>query len=287
MSVGKVPLSAIILTFNEETNLPACLASLAGWVGEIFVVDSGSSDGTSEIARAYGCTLVSHPFETHAKQWQWALDTLPLAHEWVLGLDADQRLLPALRDELTALFCETPERLEGIEGLYIKRRQIFRGHWIRHGTYYPKYLLKLFRRSRVRLDERDLMDHHFYVSGPVAKLNYDMVEDNQKEQDLTFWLSKHLRYARLHAEEERLRGSEADTWLLPARFFGSPDERIVWLKRLWYRLPLFVRPTLYFVYRYLFRLGFLDGKEGFIFHFLQGFWYRLLVDIHLHDMRKV
>ena len=281
--MGLIPLVVVVLTYDEEVNLAGALASVEGWVGRMVVVDSGSSDSTVTIARGYGAQVLAHPFETHARQWEWALANLPEEAEWVLGLDADQRVTAELRDELIRMFTEGQSRLEQVDGFYVKRRQIFRGKWIRHGTYYPKYLLKLFRRGQVRLDERDLMDHHFYVDGATAKLEQDIVEANRKEDDIAFWIEKHNRYARLQAQEELLRRN-GRAWPLQPRLAGSPDERVIWLKQRWYRMPLYVRPVLYYVYRYFLRLGFLDGKQGFIFHFLQAFWYRLLVDIHLDDL---
>lgn len=277
-----VPLSAVVLTHNEEPNLAPCLASLAGWVGELFVVDSGSTDATRAIAERYGATVVEHAFETHSRQWLWALGHLPIQHGWVLALDADQRVTLELRDEIRGLFAHGAGSLDGLDGLYLNRRQIFRGRWIRHGGYYPKYLLKMFRRDRVQIDEGDLIDHHFYVPGPTRSLRHDLVEDNAKEADIGFWIEKHNRYARLQARVEAVR---QDGPLTP-RLWGNPDERTALMKRIWARLPLYLRPGLYFVYRYVLRLGFLDGKEGFLFHFLQGFWYRLLVDIHLDDIRR-
>jgi len=115
-------------------------------------------------------------------------------------------------------------------------------------------------------------------------LRYDLVEDNLKEANIAFWLSKHIGYAELHAREELSRRREGHEWLIQPSLFGSPDQRVVWCKRLWYQMPLYARPFFYFVYRYLVLRGILDGKQGFIFHFLQSFWYRLLVDIRLDDM---
>lgn len=280
---GRAPISAVVLTHNEQANVDPCLASLAGWVGELFVVDSGSTDGTRSIAERHGARFTEHAFETHARQWLWALDHLPLQHAWVLALDADQRLTPDLQEEIVGLFAAKEVNLDGVDGLYLNRRQIFRGRWIRHGGYYPKYLLKLFRRDRVRIDERDLIDHHFYVPGLTRTLKHDLVEDNVKEADIAFWIEKHNRYAWLQAQVEAL--DEGNHPLTP-RPLGSPDERTAWLKRAWAYLPLYLRPGLYFSYRYFIRLGFLDGKQGFVFHFLQAFWYRLLVDIHLDDLKQ-
>lgn len=287
-STSTIPLSVIVLAYNEEPNLVDCLSSFVGRVGEIFVVDSGSTDGTVEIAKSYGATVVHHPFTTHASQWKWALDNLALRHEWVLGLDADQRMTPELAVELRNLLpgddavpSSEGGGVERVHGYDIKRRQVFRGQWIRHGGYYPRYMLKLFRRDRVRMDLNDLVDHHFYVDGPVGRLKNDIIEENKKEDDITFWVDKHNRYAGLLAEEEfRRHRTRADS-LTP-----SIADESSWQKRIWYRLPLYVRPLLYFCYRYFLRLGFLDRKEGFVFHFLQGFWFRLLVDIKLDELMR-
>jgi glycosyltransferase involved in cell wall biosynthesis len=283
---ARIPISAIILTYNEEQNLPDCLRSLHGWIDQILIVDSGSTDRTLEIAQHFRADISQHSFETHARQWAWALQHLPIRHDWVLGLDADQRVTGALRAELGTYFGQQAAQLADIAGIYIKRRQIFRGAWIRHGGYYPKYLLKLFRRDQVFLDEQDLMDHHFYVRGKTLRLHHDLVEDNQKEHSIAFWIEKHNRYAVLHAQEELKRRRAQHTWPLRAALLGNPDQRVVWLKQRWDALPLYVRPFLYFFGRYVILLGLLDGKQGFIFHFLQAFWYRLLVDIHLDELLK-
>jgi glycosyltransferase involved in cell wall biosynthesis len=281
---GTCRLAGVVLTYNEENNLPACLASLRGLVSPLLVVDSGSSDRTVEIARAYGAHILSHPFTSHARQWGWALRQLPADVDWVLALDADQYLTEPLRQEIARLF-KAPEReLRTYAGLYLNRRQIFRGHWIQHGGYYPKYLLKLFRLSAVQIDDRDLMDHHFYVHGRTRKLRSDLVEDNRNEADLGFWLRKHISYARRHAQEELARRIDPEPWVIRPALFGTPDQRVLWLKQRWYALPLYVRPFVYFFFRYVVRLGFLDGKPGFLFHFLQAFWYRLLVDVELEDL---
>lgn len=227
--------------------------------------------------------MVRHPFETHAKQWNWVFRNLPLSSEWILALDADQRITPELCEEIQQVLQTVS--LE-VGGFYLKRRQIFRGRWIRHGGYYPKYLLKLFRRGKGHSDENELLDFRFYVSGKTIKLQHDLIEDNQKDLDINIWLSKHARFATLQAQEEAHRQRNGTVWSVKPSLFGSPDQQTLWHKNFWYRLPLFVRPFLYFFYRYFLRLGFLDGKEGFIFHFFQGFWYRFLVDIHLDELRR-
>lgn len=277
-------ISIIILTYNEERNIEACLESLKGLAGEIFIVDSGSRDQTLQIVRRYTEKIYSHPFETHAKQWNWALQNLPISNEWVLALDADQRITPELACEIQKVLQNPPQE---IDGFYLPRRQIFRGRWIRHGGYYPKYLLKLFRRGKARCDENELSEHHFYLCGKTEKLKSDLLEANQKENDLSFWINKHKLYALKQAEEEYRKRKNNFSSPVKKDFFGNPDEKTALLKQIWYRMPLFVRPFLYFFYRYFIRLGFLDGKQGLIFHFYQGFWYRMLVDVNLYKLRKL
>ena len=277
-----MPLAAVILTFNEERNLDECLGSLAGWVSELHVVDSGSTDQTLAIAARHGARVTPHPFETHAKQWQWALLALPLEADWVLALDADQHVTPELAAEIGRLVTSNDP---AIAGGYVKRRQVFRGRWIRHGGYYPKYLLKLFRRSAVWMDEGDLVDHHFHVRGNTVLLDHDIVEDNRNEASIEAWTAKHNRYAVLQAKEQLARAAAGRNGTRAAPF-GTPDERVLWLKQVWNGLPLYWRPALYFVYRYVLRLGFLDGREGFVFHVLQAYWYRLLVDINVDELRR-
>ena len=262
-------------------NLEDCLGSVQDLALEIFVVDSGSTDDTLAIASRFGAKIFSHPFESHSRQWDWALRNLPIRGEWVLGLDADQRLTPELAGEMRSIGGEAYRKVDGI---YLNRRQIFRGKWIRFGGYYPKYLLKLFRPAAVFTDENDLVDHHFHVRGTVAKLKHDILEANLKEDDLSFWIEKHSRYAKRLALEEfrRRRGERPD--MIRASLAGNPDERTLQIKKMWGHMPLYLRPFLYFFYRYFLRLGFLDGKQGAIFHFMHAFWYRLLIDIHLDDM---
>jgi glycosyltransferase involved in cell wall biosynthesis len=278
------PISVLVLTYNEGRNLEACLESVSSLAGEIFVVDSGSSDGTVDVAKRHGAEVITHAFETHAKQWNWALRGLPFSREWTLCLDADHRVTVELADEIARLFKDGASLIE-VDGFYIKRRQVFRGRWIKHGGYYPKYMLKLVRHRQSWCDERELIDFRLYVKGPTRLLRHDVIEANENEADISFWIAKHNRFASLQAKEEMRRAHDGVAWAITPSLFGTPDQRVLWLKDRWYRMPLYVRPFIYFFYRYILRLGFLDGKQGFVFHFLQAFWYRLLVDINLDDLR--
>jgi glycosyltransferase involved in cell wall biosynthesis len=280
-----IPVSAIVVTRNEEANIARCLGGLSGFVDEIFVVDSESEDRTREIASGFPVQVHTLPYD-HSKiiPWiyQWALDTLPLRNEWVMILEADQLCSDELKDELRRLFLRGSVEQDGF---FFRRKQVFRGKWIRFGGYGSKYLLKLFRKGKGSFDVQE-EEPRVYVQGKTASLKGWLVEDNAKEHEILFYLQKHLRYAQAIAKEELLRRSEGFRYKYRPSFFGSPDHRTLWLKQMYYRLPLYVRPWLYFFHRYFLLLGFLDGKEGFIFHFLQAFWYRLVVDIRIEEMMR-
>jgi len=279
------PLTVLVVTRNEELNLERCLASVHGFADQIFVVDSESADRTREIARRFVDEVHELPYDdTRIIPWifQWGLDHLPIRNDWVLILEADQAVPTELRAEIAALLARA-EIAE--DGFYIRRKQIFRGQWIRFGGYGGKRLLKLFRRARGQLDPLE-QDTRVYVPGRVGRLRAPLEEWNKKEDAILFYLQKHLRYAEAFAREELERRRRRIPWKLTPRLFGTADERTLWLKSRYYRLPLFVRPALYFGWRYFLLLGVLDGKNGFIFHFLQAFWFRLVVDVRLDELLR-
>jgi glycosyltransferase involved in cell wall biosynthesis len=284
IAVPIVPIAVLFTTRNEELNIERSLRSVHGWADQVFVIDSESDDRTVEIARRYA-EVHNLPYE-HGRiiPWifQWGLDHLPLRNEWILILEADQAVTPELRAEIAALLAR-PDLREN--GFYIRRRQIFRGKPLRFGGYGRKFILKLFRKGKGELDPVE-QDTRVYISGPVGTLRAPLEEHNRKEDAILFYLQKHLRYADAFAREELERRRRHLPWKLTPRLFGTPDERVLWLKTRYYRLPLFVRPFLYFFYRYFLLLGILDGKNGFIFHFLQAFWFRLVVDVRLEELLK-
>lgn len=278
-----VPLSILMLTYNEEQNLERCLASLHGWAEDIVVVDSFSTDRTLEIAARYGAHVYQHAFEGHARQWLWGMRNVPFKHEWIFMHDPDHRATPELKRELEAKFGKGfPADADGI---YVKRRNVFQRRWIRFGGYYPVWMLKIVRHRVVFFDEQEF-DYRAYVPGRTFRLEHDIIEENLKEEDIGFWIEKHNGFATRQATEELYRTAQPASWKTTPQFFGSPDQRTLWLKVKWYRLPLYLRPFLYFGYRYFLRLGFLDGGKGFIFHFMQAFWYRLLVDIKINQLKE-
>ena len=279
ISAVSARVSVVVLAYNEEVNLPACLVSLEGLACELFVVDSGSTDRTREIAAAAGATVVEHPFENYSAQRNWAQRNLPLRTDWVLHLDSDERLTPELVAEINAMLQNPPA---DVDGFLFRKRTVFMGRWIRHGGHYPAYHLRLFRTSRGSCEHR-LYDQHFVVPGKTVALRQDYID--VLTSDLNQWTTRHLRWAELEALEALEQERSADR--VRADAFGDPIQRRRWLRESFYaRWPLFARAFLYWIYRYFFRLGFLDGREGLIFHFLQGCWFRFMIDAKIHELRK-
>ena len=282
-SSSRLPISAIVMTRDEERNLEACLQSIAGFVDEIFVVDSFSTDRTEQIARKYTPNFVQHGWENYARQFGWALSSLPLKNDWVLRIDADERWT-------TEGFAQVAELLKDdrLNGIYVRMRIFFMGRWIRHGDFYPNIFLRLFRRSKTSGIEQRWMDEHMKVEGKTVITDIDVMEMNfDRQENIALWTTKHNSYSTREAIDALLaKHSEQPESI--GQVSGNQLERKRWLKENVYNAlaPKFVRPMLYFLYRYIFRLGFLDGKEGFIFHLLQGFWYRFLVDVKTYQIEK-
>ena len=270
-------LDIIILTRDEELNLPRTLASLAPLNATIYLVDSGSRDATVAIGSMAGCIVVEHPFVSQADQLNWALDNLPLRGDWVMRLDADERISPELAGELPVVLASAPESVTAFE---VKRRVYFWGSWIRHGGYYPTWLLRVWRPGTARSEQR-LMDEHIKSSrGHVGRLAGDIIDENRK--GLGFWIDKHNNYA----DREVREILSADPSPSTVQIRGQAGRRRWAKKNLYQRCPLFVRAFAYWALRYFLLLGFLDGKPGLVFHFLQGFWYRFLVDSKLVEARE-
>ncbi|MGH6693495.1 MAG: glycosyltransferase family 2 protein, partial [Gammaproteobacteria bacterium] len=272
-------MAVVILTYNEEENLPQALASVAGWCQETFVLDSMSTDGTLSVARSYGCTVAINRFENYAKQRNYALDNLPITTEWVLFLDADEWLPDAVKLEISALVASSPRE----NGFYINRRLIWMGRWIRRG-YYPSWILRLFRHGEGRCEGR-VVNEHIIVRGATARLRNDLVHEDRK--GVTDWIAKHNVYATLEALELLNARSGPGCEELDTRLFGSQAQRKRWLRhRVWNRMPPLIRPFFYFFYRYVLASGFLDGTSAFIYHFLQALWFPMLVDIKYLELKS-
>lgn len=275
---GEPPsIAAIVLTQDEEENLPGCLESIEPVAAEIHVVDSGSTDNTVKIAEKRGAQVHHHPFENYGAQRNWAMDNLPIEQDWVLHVDADERLSDELRQEIPAAVRDAPD---DVDGYMVARRTVFLGRWIKHGGLYPTYHLRLMRRGAGRCEDRRY-DQHFMVEGDTEQLDGDLVDVNS--ESLERWVARHNRWASAEAREVLSRDTAGR--VEPDRQ-GSPIERRRWLRNdVYYRFPPFLRVFLYFLYRYVLRGGFRDGKEGLVYHVLQGFWFRFLVDANILELK--
>lgn len=273
-------LSIIVLTKNEENNLPYLLESARDLPVQFFVVDSGSTDATVEIARKWGCRTIFHEWCNYAKQLNWAIETLPFDTPWIARMDADERFTPDLVAELREALPKLPE---GVAGLLVKRRVYFMGRWIRYGGYYPTWLLRFWRNGHGQCEDRAMDEHMAVTGGTTMRLQNDIIDENHK--GLTFWVDKHNHYATremrdlISLNSPHVRGVDA-------QLVGQAETKRWFKENVYARSPLFLRAVAYWLFRYFLLLGFLDGVRGFIFHFLQAFWYRFLVDAKLYEYRR-
>ena len=270
----KPSISLIVLTYNEEFNLPKCLKSVEGLVSEIVIVDSGSTDKTKEIAERFSARFVVHGFKNQADQFNWALDNVEIKSDWILRLDADEELLPELNAEIAE---NLPNAGEDVAGFYLNRRNYFKGRWVKHGGYYPIWILRLFRKGMARSEEREMDEHLVLLGGKTEKFENDFIDNNLK--GLGEWKKKHRNYAMREARSfvSQQNGESVG---------GQAGAKRKMKLQIYYRVPPFLRVILYFLYRYFILLGFLDGWTGTQFHVLQGFWYRWIIDRNIVKLKN-
>ena len=252
-------IDVLIIAYNESINLPHCLASLEGWVERVIVVDSGSDDGTVEIAREHGAEVVHQDWRGYSRQRNWALDHLDLASDWTLVLDADEAITPALRDELLAITQRPPGDVPE-NGFFINRLTYFLDRPIRHCGYFPSWNLRLFKRGLGRYEHRSVHEH-LVIDDPVGYIHEPMLHRDRR--GLEHFYAKHNRYSTLESEELYREITGLKSRPDRANLTGETRRRR-WLKRHVIRhlpLPGFWR----FLYMYVFRLGFIDGVAGYNF----------------------
>lgn len=270
-------LSIYIPTLNEEINLPQCLASVSKLGATIYVVDSNSTDRTVEIAQAAGCQVSTGNWRTFSDKMNWAINELPIQTPWTLRIDADEWLTDELIAELKTRLRSTPDEV----GAYsVNRRVYFLNRWIRFGGMYPLWGIRLWRSGKAKCEVREL-DEHMEVIGRIEKLEHDIVDEGQR--GLTYWVQKHNQYADSEVREILRAQGQDDA----SNTLTTQPARKRWLKNnFYYRLPKFWRVFLFWIYRYFFKLGFLDGVPSLIYHTLHGFWYRFLVDAKLYEIES-
>lgn len=280
----ELDISVVILTYNEELHIRRCLENVNTFARQIFIIDSYSNDETLQIAKEYDKVVVlQNKWENnHAKQFNWGLDHAPISTKWVLRLDADEFLTSELIDELRQRLHKLEE---GVTGVVFKRRHYFMGKWMKRGIY-PVKLLRCFRSGKARCESK-LMDEHIQLlEGDLIEFEHDFVDSNLN--NVSWFCQKHINYAVREAAE--LLDIEYD---LTGRASDESHKKIVGqavlkrtLKHKYVKQPLFWRAFVYFIYRYFCKGAFLDGKVGFIWTFLQGWWYRTLVDVKIYEIKQ-
>lgn len=283
----KIPVSVLIPAKNEESNLPACLESVAR-ADEVFVVDSQSSDRSIEICANYGANVVQFYFNGRwPKKKNWSLDNLPFRNEWVLIVDCDERITPELWDEIAAVIQDS-----NYNGYYLNRRVFFLGQWIRYGGKYPDWNLRLFKHKSGRYENLNTEDipntgdnevhEHVILEGKVGYLKNDMLHIDFR--DIYHWLERHNRYSNWEARVyyNILTGND-ESGTIGANFFGDAVQRKRFLKKIWVKLPF--KPLLRFILFYFIRLGFLDGKAGYIYGRLLS-QYEYQIGVKLYELRQ-
>ena len=270
----------IILTKNEAVNLPECLKSIEGFAKRVIVVDSGSTDDTQKIAVQMGAEVLVHPFENYARQFNWALDNADITTKWSFRLDADERLTPKLIEKLDKLMAEHEN--DDVNGVIIEAWLYFMGRKIRHGCHNKRKIM-LFKTGIGRIEDRRMDEYTVLSRGSAVYCRERFIHYDYK--DMTHWINKLNWYAtremQYYVEFRQGKVAIAD---------GMSDPTLSSTRKkkfgLYYRFPMFLRCWLLFIYNYVFRLGFLDGKEGFVYNYMYHRWYRSLVDAKIMEQLK-
>ena len=283
-----VDLTVVILTKNEQDNLKKCIDSFKGIAKRFVIVDSYSTDKTkelcNEISKNVNLDFYENKFIDYATQFNWGLKNTNISTKWTIRIDADEELTDELVKEIEN---KLPLINGDVNGIILKRRMYFMGKWIKHGGVYPTKLLRIFKTGKAYCELKIMDEHIILKEGKSIEFKSDFKDYNTKQ--LEWWTYKHNWYSNrevLDYKGKVLSKNDNDT-LIEAKLSKGQAERKRFIKNNgYYKLPLFIRAHLYFIYRYYIRLGFLDGKEGRIYHFLQGYWYRFLVDAKIYECDK-
>lgn len=277
-------IAAIILTKDEEKHIERCLASLKGVCDEVVVVDCFSTDRTVEIAQNLGARVYKHAWKNYATQFNYGVHQCDIKSDWIWRIDADEYLEGGLGEAVKEAVATCAN---DVNGIYVKKRIDFMGRPLLHGGWYPSYHLKIFRNGHGECENRWMDEHIVIFDGRAITVEKgNQVDANLN--DLTWWTNKHNGYATREMADMLMMeyGLDAKAEEVVPKLFGTEEQRKRWLKLKYIKSPLFIRPFINFFLRYILRAGFLDGKEGFLWHILQGFWYRMLVDAKIFETKK-
>lgn len=277
-------LTVVILTFNEQLHLERCICSLKNIAKRIIIVDSFSTDSTKEIAQRNEVDFYQHEWpNNHALQLNWALDHCQIETKWTMKMDADEYLTEDLEKEIA--FVLSTSRSE-INGFVIPRSVIFKKQLIKYGGWNKFFLLRIWKTGIGRSEERWMDEHIVFNETPsLITLRHKIIDENLNS--IHWWTTKHNNYAKREAIDYLIE--KYNLTLADEHFESNKSAKLKReIKNNFYNtLPLFVRTFIYFCFRYFIKLGFLDGKAGLIWHFLQGFWYRFLVDVNIYEIEKL
>lgn len=260
-----IDLTTIILTFNEELNIEKCINSIKHISKRIVVIDSYSTDKTVEIARSLGAEVYQNKWVNYSTQYQYGIKISNIQTKWIMRLDADERLTKESAAELE-LLCLENENTD-VNGIIVRFEVTFLGKKLRHGGIYPFRKLIVYKKGYGDIENKNMDEHIILFSGRSVEMKNDSLHEDYK--DLSTWIDKHNKYATKEMMD----------------YYDQKDSGINqgFTRNIYYKMPMWIRPFLYFIYRYIFRLGFLDGKEGLIFNFLQAWWYWFLVDAKIYE----
>ena len=283
-------LTTIILTYNEELHIRRCLENVCPISKKVYVIDSPSTDSTVDICKEFpNVEVVVHKYPgNQAAQYNWAIDNIQIDTEWTLRIDADEYLLPELVKEIENKLPSLPKEITGVE---FKRRHIFMGKWVKHGIY-PVIMMRMCRTGCGRYADRIMDEHMVLTQGKSVVFENDFCDHSLI--NVSDYCRKHLDYAQREAavvldetyglsKEDIVKGMSD---LREDESLGKSAEEKHKKKNKYNSLPLFWRSFAYFVFRYIFKGGFLDGKEGFVFAFIQGWWFRTMVDVKILEAYK-
>lgn len=280
---NKASITVIILTFNEEIHIERCLVRAKPMADRLIIIDSHSTDRTTEIARDMGAEVFQRPFKHQADQFQWALENCDIKTDWVLRVDADEYFEEAAIVEINEQLKGLPADVTGIE---FKRKFFFMGRWIKYGGYYPTVLTRLWRTGHGYVEQR-WMDEHVVLRDGRSQMfsRGDLVDENLS--GVAAWTAKHNRYATRQMVDFVNR--EHNMFAIDKELDQHGHKRARWRRflrnKVFGRAPLYLRSFLLFFYRYILHLGFLDGKAGLVFHTLHGFWFFMLIDANIDEAR--
>jgi glycosyltransferase involved in cell wall biosynthesis len=275
-------LSIIILTYNENIHLRRCINSIQDMATEIFIVDSFSSDKTVELAQSLGANVYQNKWKNYATQFNWGLENCPIKTKWVMRLDADEVITPKLATEIKEAICID----DGTKGFVLNRGHVFLDKKMKHGGTYPTKLLRIWEYTNGYCENK-WMDEHIILKerGKIKNLKHSFWDYNLNH--IGWWTDKHNGYATREAIDQLNKKYNLFD-IEDAKNDTTQQSKIKKLlkNKVYEKMPKSFRSFLYFQYRYIFRLGFLDGYQGLVWHFLQGFWYRFLIDVKVYEIEK-